>query len=375
MTLAMPDLLRDATLAARVASLRYVSAEEPGIERRGEKGRFFYVMNDGKRVRQRDVLERIANLGIPPAWTRVWICTSADGHLQCTGYDVRGRKQYRYHAKWREVRDGAKYEDALEFGAALPKLRAAITRDLGNDALTKDTVIAAALRVMDLTHIRVGNDRYVEQNKSYGLTTLLARHTKVHGGTIELDFRGKGGKTRHAEVQDARLAKILKRCLDIPGQRLFRWCDGAGGTHPITSSDVNEYIFRVTGKPFTAKEFRTWTATVGAARLLYECDPCASATHGKRTITEAIKRVSEELGNTPAICKKSYVHPAILDAYLQGSLHPHMSRGMKHAARAKGIGIRRAELAVLHMLQLHKKEAPRALEKALARSLQRGRAA
>ncbi len=367
-----PDLLRDSTGAAKAASLRYVSAGEPGIARRGSKKHFWYVLPNGKKLSDPAELARVAKLAIPPAWSDVWICATSDGHIQCTGYDVRGRKQYRYHERWRKVRDGAKYDDALRFGAELPKLRAKIARDLASGVeLTKDVVVAAALRVMDHTHIRVGNDRYTEQNRSYGLTTLLARHTKVRAGRIELDFRGKSGKNRHAEVEDAKLAKIVRRCLDIPGQRLFRYRGDDGELHPISSSDVNDYILRATGRPFTAKEFRTWTATVAAARLLFECEPCASATHGKRQVTEAIRRVSEHLGNTFAICKKSYVHPAIVDAYMNGALHTQMERGLKLARTKRGIGVRRAEVAVLHFMKSHKREEPRALEKALERSLKK----
>ncbi|MEO8801488.1 MAG: DNA topoisomerase IB [Polyangiaceae bacterium] len=361
------DLLRDAPSAAEAADLTYVSITDPGYSRRGPKGRFFYVTPDGERVKDARELERIKKLGIPPAWTHVWICKMPDGHIQCVGRDVRGRKQYRYHTRWREVRDGAKYEDALAFGESLPQLRARITRDLVQTELTKDAVVAAALRVMDLTHIRVGNDRYSQENHSYGLTTLLAKHTKVEGATVELDFKGKSGKQRHAATHDEKLAKILRRCLAIPGQRLFRYRDAAGSYHAISSTDVNEYIHRATDKPFTAKEFRTWTATVRAALLLFGAEPSVSATHGKRQVKEAIRQVAQDLGNTLAICKKSYVHPAIVEAYLGGSLHHHMKRGLR--AASKGPGIRKTERAVLYFLRAHHRQAPNALEKSLERSL------
>jgi DNA topoisomerase-1 len=344
-------LLHDSPAAARAASLRYVSQDEAGIFRRGTGKSFFYVDANGKRVKDQTALARIAKLGIPPAWDKVWICASDDGHVQCTGFDVRGRKQYRYHARWRDVRDGAKYDDALRFGEALPKLRAKIARDISNDSLSRQVVIAAAVRMMDRTHIRVGNDRYTEQNKSYGLTTLLTKHASISGTTIELNFRGKSGKDRHAEVHDKKLARILKRCREIPGQRLFQYRDPSGEVHSITSGCVNDYIFEATGARFTAKEFRTWTATVGAATLLFDSEPASSPTHGKKIVKSAIERVANELGNTHAICRKCYVHPAIVDSYLSGSLHSRMRRALKEASRARVIHMAREEHAVLTFLR------------------------
>jgi DNA topoisomerase I len=362
-------LLHDAPAAARAASLRYVSLDEPGIFRRGTNKSFFYVDANGKRVSDAATLSRIAKLGIPPAWEKVWICKTDDGHVQCTGFDVRGRKQYRYHARWREVRDGAKYDEALRFGEALPKLRSKIARDLACETLSREAVIAAALRMMDRTHIRVGNDRYTEQNKSYGLTTLLAKHASISGTTIELNFRGKSGKDRHAEVQDEKLAKILKRCREIPGQRLFHYRDGSGQVHSITSGCVNDYILEATGARFTAKEFRTWTATVGAANLLFGSEPAASPTHGKKIVKDAISQVANELGNTHAICKKCYVHPAIVDAYLNGSLHARMKRALKEASRARVLHMAREEHAVLGFLRGLSRVKPKSLEQMLERSI------
>jgi DNA topoisomerase-1 len=362
-------LLHDAPAAARAASLRYVSLDEPGIFRRGANKSFSYVDARGKRVKDAATLLRISKLGIPPAWGNVWICKTEDGHVQCTGFDVRGRKQYRYHAKWREVRDGAKYDEALRFGEALPKLRSKIARDLGSESLTRDAVIAAALRMMDRTHIRVGNERYTEQNKSYGLTTLLAKHASISGTTIELHFRGKSGKDRHAKVHDEKLVKILKRCREIPGQRLFQYRDAAGEVHSITSGCVNDYIFEATGARFTAKEFRTWTATVGAANLLFGCERAASPTHGKKIVKDAITRVASELGNTHAICKKSYVHPAIIDAYMNGSLHAKMKRALKEASRTRVMNLAREELAVLGLLRALSRVKPKSLEQMLERSV------
>lgn len=362
-------LLHDAPAAARAASLRYVSLDESGIVRRGAGKSFFYADAKGKRITDDSTLSRIAKLGIPPAWDRVWICKTDDGHVQCTGFDVRGRKQYRYHARWRDVRDGAKYDEALRFGEALPKLRSRIARDLGCETLSRNAVIAAALRMMDRTHIRVGNDRYTEQNKSYGLTTLLAKHARISGTTIELNFRGKSGKDRHAKVQDEKLTKILRRCREIPGQRLFHYRDGNGDVHSITSGCVNDYIFEATGARFTAKEFRTWTATVEAANLLFGSEPATSRAHGKKIVKDAIERVANELGNTHAICKKCYVHPAIVDAYLSGSLHAQMRRALGEASRTRTMHLAREEHAVLGFLRSFSRLKPPSLAQTLERSI------
>jgi len=362
-------LLHDAPAAARAASLRYVSLDEAGLGRRRAGSKHAFYDAKGNRVRDEKTIARILKLGIPPAWSNVWICATDDGHIQCTGFDVRGRKQYRYHARWREVRDGAKYDEALRFGEALPKLRSKISRDMASETLSRDAVIAGALRMMDRTHIRVGNECYTEENGSYGLTTLLAKHAKISGKTIELNFRGKSGKTRHAEVHDEKLAKILRRCREIPGQRLFHYRDSAGEVHAITSGCVNDYIFKATGARFTAKEFRTWTATVGTARLLFDSEPSASPTHGKKQVKLAIERIAKELGNTHAICKKSYVHPAVVDAYLSGALHLRMRQAIKKSGQLKVVGMLREEHAVLAFLRAHTTAKPKSLEQLLDRSI------
>ena len=346
--------LHDPHAAARTAGLRYVSCDDRGTSRRESLGRFSYVSVDGRSIRDAKTLERIAGLAIPPAWKEVWICANADGHIQCTGIDARGRKQYRYHARWRQIRDSAKYQDVLEFGRALPRLRSTVARDLGHGdlrgVLDKGTVVAAVIRVMDRTQIRVGNDRYTRDNHSYGLTTLLARHTKIDGARITFDFRGKGGKDRHASFEDDRLAKIIFRCRELTGQRLFRYCDDSGKLRPVTSRDVNDYIQSATGKPFTAKEFRTWAATVGAAIHLYGADPCRSATHGKRTIRASIEAMARQLGNTQTICRKCYVHPAILSAYLNGALHTQMQKCFAKARQHRRAWFHVDERAVLALL-------------------------
>lgn len=323
------DLLRNPPSAARAAELRYVCCESAGIRRQRRGKSFVYSLPNGSPVRDPEQLARIRALAIPPAWTSVWICSSPSGHLQATGRDSRGRKQYRYHARWRAVRDEAKYNDVLSFARHLPALRKQIRRDLALPKLTKDKVIATVVEIMSRTRIRVGNDRYAETNHSYGLTTLLDQHARIHGPTVEFRFKAKGGKPCHAELRDRKLASIVQRCRDIPGQRLFQYIDEQGRHRPITSSDVNAYIQRVTGQPFTAKSFRTWSATLGAALLLHECAPCASERQAKHTITKIISSVAEQLSNTPAVCRKSYVHPAVLNAYSSGTLHQLMQKALR----------------------------------------------
>lgn len=342
-------LLRDSLAAARAARLRYVNANEAGITRVKKGSGFAYVTSSGKRITNEADLQRIAKLAIPPAWTNVWICRSANGHLQATGTDARGRKQYRYHARWREVRDEAKYHDILHFAERLPRLRKRIARDLAQPKLSKAKVVATVLRIMERTAIRVGNDRYAETNGSYGLTTLLDRHAKISGETIAFKFRGKGGKARSAAIRDRKLAKIVKRCRDIPGQRLFQYEDDKGDYRAIASTDVNAYIQSAMEHPFTAKEFRTWTATVSAMNLLSGYPACQSQTQGKRLILQAVDEVAKELGNTRAICKKSYVHPTVFDSYLAGTLHGLYARCAQNPK--KHPGLRADECAVLSFFQ------------------------
>jgi DNA topoisomerase-1 len=345
------NLLRDSQAAARAAELRYVSLDEPGIVRRARGRAFVYVAASGKIVRDARQLQRIRSLGIPPAWKQVWICATEDGHIQATGLDARGRKQYRYHPRWRQVRDAAKYQDILSFGEALPQLRKMLARDLAATQLTKRKVVATVVAIMEQTRIRVGNDRYAETNKSYGLTTLLDQHAKISGPHVEFRFRGKGGKPYRASIRDRKLAAIVKRCRDIPGQRLFQYYDEQGDACSISSTDVNEYIREATGRPFTAKAFRTWAGTVGASLVLFECEPCRGTTHGKRVLKAAIELVSEQLGNTQAICRKCYVHPVVVDAYLNGALHEHLRDCLSAARRKRCRWLRVEECAVLALFE------------------------
>jgi DNA topoisomerase-1 len=304
-----------------------------------------FVRSNGARVTSARELGRIAALAIPPAWTDVWICEQPSGHLQVTGRDVRGRKQYRYHPRWRKVRDEATYHDILRFAAHLPALRATVERDLSVPGLTKRKVVAAILRIMERTSIRVGNDRYADENGSFGLTTLLDRHATIRGASVEFRFRGKGGKAYRASLRDRRLAAIVKRCRDLPGQRLFQYVDGNGVFRSVTSTDVNEYIERATGHRFTAKEFRTWAGTLSAILVLYERPPCTSATHARRVIAAAVDEVSRRLGNTRAICQRCYVHPDVFESYRNATLHTLFSSCLARA-RARA-GLLREEQAVL----------------------------
>jgi DNA topoisomerase-1 len=305
---------------AAAAGLRYVNDGEPGLRRELVDGEFRYLTAEGRRLRDRAALERIRRLAIPPAWSEVWICASADGHLQATGRDVRGRKQYRYHPRWREVRDETKYERLLAFGQALPPLREELERRLALPGLPREKVLAAVVRLLERTHIRVGNPEYARDNKSYGLTTMRDRHVRVDGGTISFTFNGKSGVRHAISLSDRRLAKIVARCRDLPGQQLFQYLDERGERQALGSSDVNAFLCATTGQPFTAKDFRTWAGSVLATALLREAPPEERERDAKRQVTEAIAKVAERLGNTPTICRRCYVHPAVIEAYLEGSL-------------------------------------------------------
>lgn len=306
--------------SARAAGLRYAMDDRPGISRRpGAKG-FDYFDPDGKPVTDKSTLARIKALGLPPAWTDVWICPMANGHLQATGRDVRGRKQYRYHANWRSVRDEIKFARMVAFGKALKKIRARVDRDLRKRGLPREKVLATVVRLLETTLIRVGNDEYAKQNHSFGLTTMRDRHAKINGAKIGFEFRGKSGKWHTIYVEDRRLARIVQNCRDIPGQELFQYYDFEGKRQSIDSSDVNDYLREITGQDFTAKDFRTWAGTVCALMAFTAMRPCESQSHAKQNVSAAIKAVAEQLGNTPTVCRKYYVHPAVIDAYQDGHI-------------------------------------------------------
>jgi DNA topoisomerase I len=301
--------------AAKAAGLRYTTDALTGI-RRVKRGRSFsYLTPDGKPVIDRGELARIKALAFPPAYTRVWISPIPNGHLQATGYDARGRKQYRYHKRWRAVRDETKFHRMLAFAKALPTIRAKVARDMGASGLPREKVLATVVSLLEATAIRVGNEEYAREDDSYGLTTLREEHAKVKGATIRFHFKGKSGKLHDVEVHDKRLARIVKASQDLPGQHLFEYRDDAGQPHPIHSEDVNVYLHQISGDHFTAKDFRTWEATMICA-LELAAVKVSGATAAKRAVVEAIKRVAAKLGNTPAVCKKSYIHPGVIDEFL-----------------------------------------------------------
>jgi DNA topoisomerase-1 len=311
--------------SAEVAGLRYVRDDRPGIRRIRSGTGFRYVDPDSNAVTDQATLKRIRSLVIPPAWTDVWICSSPHGHIQAVGRDAKGRKQYRYHTAYRHVRDQTKYNRMLAFGAALPKIRERIEEDLALPGMPRQKVLAAVVKLLDTTGMRIGNDEYKKENDSYGLTTLQNKHVKIEGSTMSFRFRGKSGQQQEIELTDPRLARIVKKCRDIPGYELFQYYDDAGTVCDVTSSDVNEYIREITGEDFTAKDFRTWGGTGWAALILEQLGRSETEADAKRNVVEAIKQVAQKLGNRPATCRKYYVHPAVLEAYADGSLFDALS--------------------------------------------------
>ena len=316
----VPGYILRAQEAARSAHLRYVSDHDPGITRHRDGEHFAFTYPNGKPVTDETEIARIRKLAIPPAYTDVWICPQANGHIQATGRDARGRKQYRYHPRWREVRDEDKYGKMLVFGRVLPKIRARVEHDLKLPGLPREKVLATIVRLMETTLIRVGNTEYARENQSFGLTTLRDQHVKKARSGLVLDFFAKHHIHRRVEIHEKRLMKIIEKCRDIPGFELFQYVDEHGHHHPVDSSDVNHYLHDITGEEITAKDFRTWAATTLAAIALQEFEAFDNAAHAKKNVLRAIEKVSGELGNTPAICRKCYIHPAVFDAYLDGSL-------------------------------------------------------
>jgi DNA topoisomerase I len=312
--------IREPAEAARAAALRHVNDSQPGIQRRRSGRGFGYVDPTGTSVRDKGTLARIRALAIPPAWTDVWICPLPNGHLQATGRDARRRKQYRYHARWRDVRDAAKYERLMLFGSALPRIREHVERDLARPGLPREKILATIVRLLETTFIRVGNEEYARTNGSFGLTTLENRHVRVEGDTLRFRFRGKSGKTHSIDVNDRRLARLVKRCRELPGQDLFQYLDEAGQVQGVNSADVNEYVRAAAGDEFTAKDFRTWAGTLLAARCLNHPDGEESSPSAKSVVTRAVESVARQLGNTPAICRKCYIHPAVLSAFQEPAI-------------------------------------------------------
>lgn len=315
--------------AARQAGLRYVFDHQPGIRRTASRSKdgaitFVYHAPDGSRIKDADTLTWIKSLVIPPAWTDVWISPIRNGHLLATGRDVKGRKQYRYHPRWRIARDGHKYGRMLAFAAALPRIRERVDHDLSRPGLPREKVLATVVHLLEQALIRVGNSEYARTNKSFGLTTMRNRHVDIVGSSVSFDFRGKSGKRHKIRIADRRLARVLKACRDLPGYELFQYLDADGTRHRIDSGDVNDYLREITGEDFTAKDFRTWAGTVLAATALAEEPPPTSETAAKRQVAEIVRHVAERLGNTPAVCRKCYVHPEIITAFHDGRLQLHM---------------------------------------------------
>jgi DNA topoisomerase-1 len=300
--------------------LRYMSDSAPGYRRKRTGTSFSYYDKDGKRIADRAIIRRIKSIGIPPAYEFVWICPSANGHIQATGVDARGRKQYRYHPKWRELRDQNKYEQIMKFAAALPALRSRVASDMKSDGLAREKVLATIVSLLEKTLIRVGNTEYAEKNKSYGLTTMRRKHVAIGRGVLRFEFTGKSGKRWKLQVEDKRIAGIVRRCAEIPGHELFKYLDDDGEPRTVDSGDVNEYIKEITQQDFSAKDFRTWAGTVLAALALAEFKKYDSQAEAKRNVVAAIEKVAKQLGNTPAICRKCYVHPEVLSAYMSGDL-------------------------------------------------------
>lgn len=307
---------------AREAGLRYVSDTRPGITRRRAGRGWSYRAPDGTLVRGAKSLARIRALAIPPAWLDVWISPVISGHIQATGRDARGRKQYRYHPRWRHVRDEAKYDRTIAFAEALPAIRERVAADMGLRGLPRDKVLATIVRLLETTFIRVGNAEYARENRSFGLTTLRDGHAVIDGSEVRFKFRGKSGKDHKVGIRDRRLATIVRRCQELPGQELFQYIDDDGSIQDVTSTDVNEYLRQVTGQGFTAKDFRTWAGTVLAAQALQALEGTAGGTERemRSNVVRAVEQVARSLGNTPTVCRQCYVHPAIIDAYLDGAM-------------------------------------------------------
>jgi DNA topoisomerase-1 len=343
-------IVSDPVESAKAAGLRYVLDDRPGIRRQRCGKGFTYFDSNGERIRDRKKNQRIKSLAIPPAYEDVWICPLENGHLQATGRDVKGRKQYRYHPLWRTIRDQTKFTRMLIFSNALPEIRKRLAGDLSLRGLPKEKVLAAVVQLMELTRIRVGNETYARENESYGMTTLQDEHVDISGSKLRFRFRGKSGVEHDIQLTDRRLAKIVKRCQELSGQDLFQYVDEEGAYQTVGSSDVNDYLKEITGQDFTAKDFRTWAGSVLAATHLVEMGSFTSQTAAKKNITQAIKVVACHLGNRPATCRKYYVHPAILDAYLDASLHSVMERHL-NIKIDDPCALRCEELAVVAILE------------------------
>lgn len=341
----------DPRASAAAAGLRYVSDQRPGITRIRDGSRFIYRDHLGNEITDSEELIRIKSLAIPPAWENVWICPRANGHLQATGRDAKDRKQYRYHPKWRNVRDEVKFGHVLAFAEALPKIRSVTEKDLAAPGLARNKILATVVRLLEVSLIRIGNEEYAKENRSFGLSTMRNRHAQVNGSTIRFAFRGKSGVKHSIKVSDRRLARIVQKCQDLPGQHLFQYLDEEGTPKEIESEDVNAYLESISGQPFTAKDFRTWAATVLAAIALEKLEEVDSKSGAKKNVVAAIEAVSGMLGNTASICRKCYVHPSIINSYLEGTLVKNL-RQRADAEIAQNIeNFKPVEAAVLALLR------------------------
>ena len=345
------DNVPDPPQSARDAGLRYVSDAQPGIQRKRQGKGFRYMGVDGKPVRNPETLARIKSLVIPPAWKQVWICTDPKGHLQATGRDAKGRKQSKYHPRWREVRDETKYERMLLFGATLPAIREQVERDLALPGVPRRKVLATIVRLMETTYIRVGNAEYARENHSYGLTTMRGRHVQVDGSKITFKFQGKSGVRHTVDVQDRRLARIVRRCQDLPGYELFQYVGDDGETHSIDSADVNDYLREISGHDFTAKDFRTWAGTVLACVALQEYEAFETDSQAKKNVVRAIQSVADQLGNTPSVCRKCYVHPTVLESYMSGMMKKVLKESTPSRATRAAHVLRQEETALIRLLK------------------------
>ena len=352
-----PAALVEAQAAADEAGLLYVSDKDPGLTRRRMGKGFVYLDAKGRRVDDENTLSRIRSLAIPPAWTEVWICPDRHGHVQATGRDARGRKQHLYHTKWRETRDSAKFSRTIAFGRALPRIRRRVARDLRRPGLGREKVLAAMVRLLETTLIRIGNEEYLKQNRSVGLSTMRDRHVAVRGGVMRFSFRGKSGKQHEINLEDPRLARIVRRTQELPGQELFQYLDENGERQKISSTDVNAYLRDIAGAEFSAKDFRTWAGTVIAALALRACSAFTSQTQAKRNLVAAIENVARRLGNTPAICRKCYIHPAIMESYLDGNTIEIIKARAATALHTARSGLSAEEKAVLAFLKARLRDA------------------
>ena len=348
--------------AAAAVGLRYVSDARPGIRRRRAGKSFSYAGPDGARLTDPVSLKRIRSLAVPPAWTDVWICPFADGHLQATGRDARGRKQYRYHPRFREVRDRTKFDHVITFAEALPGLRAKIREHMALPGMPRRKILATVVYLLDKTLIRIGNEDYARHNKSYGLTTLKNRHVAVNGSEVRFHFVGKSGKEWSAKIRERRVARIIRACQELPGQELLQYRDAGGAIQAVTSSDVNDYLRQNTGRDITAKDFRTWAGTVLAVMALREAEGAGRTAKPNKRLRAAIEHVAMRLGNTPAICRKCYIHPAVVSAYQDGTLIRDLARHRRNRTRrSSGRWLESEEAAVLALLRLRMKAAGPAL--------------